>query len=218
MMTRWAMVIDLRKCIGCGTCRYVCTHVNKVPTNVSWRRLADCEILENSKRERLFLTMSCMHCGKAPCLKACPTNATYRRPDGIIDINYELCTGCGSCIVACPYLARSISFKDSISLDQGNNTENATVARPDRIGICTKCNFCLSLLDAGLAHGLQPGVDPEATPICVRYCIADAMHFGNLDESENKVSKMIRENKTICLQEELSTEPSVYYILDGEDE
>jgi len=212
-MARWAMVIDLRKCIGCETCKRVCDEVNNVPPGVTWRRLVDSGVEGNPNGQRLFLTMSCMHCSKPPCLEVCPTTATYRRPDGIVDINYELCVGCGSCVLACPYNARSIPTEDNIVLEGGAGLENTSVTNPDRIGVCTKCNFCLPRVDAGLSQGLKPGVDPEATPTCVRFCIAEALHFGDLDDPDSSVLRLVRDNKTARLQEELGTDPSVYYIL-----
>jgi phenylacetyl-CoA:acceptor oxidoreductase subunit 1 len=83
----------------------------------------------------------------------------------------------------------------------------------DHIGVATKCNFCLPRVDAGLAQGLQPGLDPEATPACVISCSANALHFGDLDDPDSEVSQLIRENKTARLQEELGTDPAVYYIV-----
>ena len=213
-MPRWGMVIDLRKCIGCNTCAYVCKHVNDVPANADWRQLVECEIDRKPKGQKVFLTMSCMHCSEPPCLEVCPSKATYIRPDGIVDINYELCVGCAACVVACPYHARSITVEDKVDITP--DQQDFIPSDSDRIGICTKCNFCQPIVEAGLSQGLKPGVDPEATPICVRYCIAEALQFGDLDDPDSQVSSLIRENKTARLQEELGTDPSVYYILKGE--
>jgi phenylacetyl-CoA:acceptor oxidoreductase subunit 1 len=68
-------------------------------------------------------------------------------------------------------------------------------------------------VDAGLAQGLQPGLDAEATPACVAICSTGTLHFGDLDDPDSEVSRLIRENKTARLQEELGTDPSVYYIV-----
>ena len=212
-MAHWAMVIDLRKCIGCGICNEVCEKINNVPPGTTWRRLVQREIDGGQNGERIFLPMSCMHCVKPSCLEVCPTRATYRRADGIVDINYNLCVGCGSCVLACPYRARSIPIQDGPS-ETVVTEQDITVESPDRIGICTKCNFCLPRLEAGLSQDLRPGVDPEATPQCVRFCIADALHFGDLDDSDSAVSELIRMHTTVRLQEELGTEASVYYIVD----
>ena len=199
-MARWGMVIDLRKCVGCKTCSYVCRDTNNV-LGPAWRQVVDCEIGEYVKSRRRFVSMGCMHCSKAPCVEVCPTSASYRRPDGIVDIDYELCVGCGYCVVACPYNARAIVWEDSV------------MEHEDRVGVCAKCNFCLPRIEAGLEQGLRPGVDPEATPACVVSCIANAMCFGDLDDQDSQVSRLIRTNKIIRLQEELGTEPSVYYIV-----
>ncbi len=210
-MARWVMVVDLRKCIGCGTCIEICAQINS--SCAPWRQLVDRAMEGISKDQRLFLTMSCMHCGKPPCLEVCPTRATYRRPDGIVDINYDLCVGCGGCVVACPYRARFITHADRIREEVLAGLKSLRESVPDRIGICTKCNFCLHHIDASQIKDLKPGVNPEATPICVRFCISDALEFGDLDDHESSVSKLIRENKTARLLEELGTDPSIYYIL-----
>ena len=204
-MTHWGMVIDLRKCIGCETCKHVCHDVN----DGEWRRVVDIMIEGNPKGQKNFITTGWMHCDEPPCLEVCPTGATSRRPDGIVKIDQELCVGCGACILACPYKARNITFEDKISREKSHGQKN-----PDGIGVCRKCDFCVSRLDAGLKQGLQPGQDFEATPMCVRYCIAEALYFGDLDDPRSEVSKLIRENKTSRLNEALQTSPSVFYILE----
>ena len=208
-MTRWGMVVDLRKCIGCETCKHICNDLN----SGNWRRVVDLEIGGDKKGQKSFLTIGCMHCDAPPCLEVCPTSATKRRSNGIVEIGQDLCVGCGACILACPYKARKITFQDKISHENNHGQENPVRQNSDRIGICSKCDFCVSRMDAGLKKGLQPGQDFEATPMCVRYCIAEALHFGDLDDPESKISQFIRENKTTRLNEELQTEPSVFYIL-----
>jgi phenylacetyl-CoA:acceptor oxidoreductase subunit 1 len=154
-----------------------------------------------------------MHCSEPPCVDVCPSGATYQRKDGIVEIKNDLCIGCGYCVVACPYYARTISFEDKILSESRKGLQNPAVINSDRIGICTKCNFCLQRVEDGLAKGLTPGKDTDAGPLCVNYCIAEALFFGDLDDPDSKVSQLVRENKTICLQEELGTKPSVYYII-----
>ncbi|MCL4475988.1 MAG: 4Fe-4S dicluster domain-containing protein [Nitrospirae bacterium] len=164
----------------------------------------------------MCLPMSCMHCGKPPCLDVCPTGATYRRSDGIVDIKYEICVGCGYCILACPYLARTIVFHNGDDFETDVTYRESGKPSPSIsfTGVCSKCDFCLPRVDAGLAKGLEPGLDLEASPMCVVSCTAGALHFGDLDDPDSMVSQMLRENKTACLQEDLGTYPSVYYILD----
>jgi phenylacetyl-CoA:acceptor oxidoreductase subunit 1 len=211
-MSRWGMVIDLRKCIGCSTCKEVCDQSDERPPGVS-RIVIEKERDNDAQGERFFMTMSCMHCEHPPCQDTCPTKATYRRPDGIIEIRENLCIGCGTCIVACPYRARSICTEDVICRKELSDREENEKSDVDRIGICTKCNFCSQIIDAGLQKGLKPGEDSEATPLCVRFCIAGALYFGDLDDKKSTVSKLIQENKTTRLLEEMGTAPNIYYIL-----
>jgi phenylacetyl-CoA:acceptor oxidoreductase subunit 1 len=206
------MVIDLRKCIGCGGCEQICEGVNRWPPGAKWRHVSE-ETAKKGNGKRLFIPRSCMHCENPPCLEVCPSKATNQRHDGIVEIDYDRCMGCGSCIVACPYRARSITAADLLSLDTATR-KIKTNGAPDLIGVCTKCNFCLERLDKGLAQGLQPGIDPEATPMCVRYCISEALYFGDADDPTSVVSQVILENKVIRLGEDIGANPSVYYIVE----
>jgi phenylacetyl-CoA:acceptor oxidoreductase 27-kDa subunit len=209
-MPHWGMVIDLRKCIGCETCKHVCNYVN----GGGWRRVVEIMPQDNPKEHKVFITMGCMHCVAPSCLEVCPTGATQHRSDGIVMIDQKLCVGCGACILACPYKARQITFEDKISHQKSHVQENQGRKKPDRIGVCRKCDFCVSRLDEGLKKGMLPGQDFEATPMCVRYCIAEALYFGDLDDPESSVSRLIRENKTARVNEEHQTDPSVFYILE----
>ncbi len=105
-MTRWAMVADLRRCVGCQTCTAACRHANATPPGVQWRRVLDMEFGEYPDVQRAFVPVGCQHCDDPPCMDVCPTTATRKRDDGIVTIDYDLCIGCAYCAVACPYQAR----------------------------------------------------------------------------------------------------------------
>ncbi len=219
-MTRWAMLINLDKCIGCGACAVACGMHNRVDTN-SWRRVFDCGQGPAPDRLHLYVPMSCMHCANPPCHKVCPTTATYIRPDGIVEIDLEKCIGCGYCMVACPYLARVLLHHNETAFEAG------LVASPSRQrqkpdpyqGVCTKCNFCRERVEAGLAGGNRPGVDPIATPACVINCTSEALAFGDLDDPESSVSRILAEQQVCTLQPDLNTRPYLFYIhTHGEEE
>jgi phenylacetyl-CoA:acceptor oxidoreductase 27-kDa subunit len=213
-MTRYVLVVDLRRCIGCQTCTAACKHGNATPPGVQWRSVLDIESGEYPLVRRTFVPVGCQHCRQPPCLTVCPTTATRQRADGIVTINYDYCIGCGYCIVACPYDAR---FKITVPryAYNGQATESEMKRyNTDQIGVATKCTFCVDRLDAGLAGGLTPGLHPEATPVCVNSCIANALHFGDIDDPASNVSRLVQENDYFLIHEELGTQPGIYYLWD----
>jgi phenylacetyl-CoA:acceptor oxidoreductase subunit 1 len=207
------MVIDLSRCFGCRSCALACHAVNRIPVD-AWRRVDDCGLSEKPQRQRFFLPQSCNHCDSPPCLDVCPTRATRRRPDGIVDIDPERCLGCGYCIVACPYRARTlISRNSAVETEASLPAPSAGKSAPPPVGICTKCHFCLPRLEKGLEQGLRPGIDAEATPACVVECSAKALCFGDLDDPESPVSRLLQGNRAIRLQNSLGTAPAVFYLI-----
>lgn len=212
---RWGMVIDLRKCFGCGTCVVACAQANRISSS-HWRRVFELGVTDPPARQRLYMPLNCMHCSDPPCEAVCPTTATRKQAGGIVDIDHDKCIGCGYCMVACPYYARVILFLNEHDLETRVMVEGASVSVPDYIGVATKCCFCRSRVEKGLEQGLIPGLDREATPACVNHCSAKAMYFGDLNDPQSSVARMIRENQTLCLQESLGTGPNVYYICEPE--
>jgi Fe-S-cluster-containing dehydrogenase component/DMSO reductase anchor subunit len=213
-MTRYVMVADLERCVGCQTCTAACRHANATSPAVQWRKVLDLEAGSYPNVSRTFVPVGCQHCEDPPCMHVCPTTATRKRADGIVTVDYDICIGCAYCEMACPYQAR---FKiESPRFAYGKTAMQNEVARDDprRIGVSQKCTFCSDRIDAGLADGLVPGLDPEATPACVNSCIADALQFGDLQDSESNVSKLLREQSHFRMHEMLGTEPSFYYLHD----
>ena len=215
-MTRWAMVADLDRCVGCQTCTAACRHANATAPSVQWRRVLDIETGSYPNVSRTFVPVGCQHCADPPCMHVCPTGATGKRADGIVTIDYDLCIGCAYCDVACPYQAR-FKLDDPRFAFSGAAIPNEVEREdPRRLGVAQKCTFCSDRIDFGLANGLTPGADPRATPACVNACIAGALHFGDLDDDASNVSRLLREQKPLRMHEELGTEPGFFYV-DGRD-
>ncbi len=211
-MTRYVMIADLRRCVGCQTCTVACRHTNATPPGVQWRWVLDVESGEFPDVRRTFVPVGCQHCSQPPCMYVCPTTATGQRDDGIVTIDYDLCIGCGYCIVACPYQARYRVKKAAYAYKAQPTADEKARAFPDRIGVATKCTFCIERVDAAQGNGKTPGVDPEVTPACVGSCIANALYFGDIEDPESNVSQLLRENEHFRMHEELGTEPNFYYL------
>lgn len=216
-MTRWAMVADLERCVGCQTCTAACRHTNATSPAVQWRKVLDVEAGTFPNVSRTFVPVGCQHCADPPCMHVCPTTATGQRTDGIVTIDYDLCIGCMYCDVACPYQAR---FKhNEPNFAYGAKALQSEIVREDeaRLGVAQKCTFCSDRIDYGIAHGLTPGVAPEATPACVNSCIADALHFGDIDDPNSNVSRLISDHRNFRMHAELETAPGFYYLYDKAD-
>jgi len=212
---RWAMVIDVGRCEGCGYCTLACRAHNDVPPWISWNQVVTCEEMGE---ETHFIPRPCMHCEHAPCVEVCPVKASYRRPDGIVMMDYDRCIGCRYCQVACPYLARAFNWEAFT----GPNPAVPTWGQPEvprrPRGVVEKCSFCYQRIDRGLARGLKPGVDQEATPACVVACPVGARVFGDLNDPQSQVSRLLRERPHCRLRDDLGTEPRVYYLQPGPPE
>jgi phenylacetyl-CoA:acceptor oxidoreductase subunit 1 len=205
------MVADLRRCVGCQTCTAACKQANATPPGVQWRRVVDLEVGEYPDVRRAFVPVGCMHCDDPPCMAVCPTTATRKRADGIVTVDYDLCIGCAYCAVACPYQARFKVDRQELAYDKRMKSEPVD---EKRIGVATKCTFCVERVDAGLARGQTPGIDPEATPACVNSCIAKALHFGDVEDPRSNVSQLLAENQFFRMHGELGTGPRLYYLWD----
>jgi phenylacetyl-CoA:acceptor oxidoreductase subunit 1 len=210
-MTRWGMVADLERCVGCQTCTAACRHANATSPAVQWRKVLDVEAGMFPNVTRTFVPVGCQHCADPPCMHVCPSTATRQRADGIVTIDYDICIGCAYCEVACPYQARFLVKHPHYAYDSAmqNEVERAEL---DRVGVAQKCTFCSDRIDFGLENGLTPGLDPRATPACVNACIADALHFGDLDDPDSNVSRLLREQKSFRMHEELGTDPGFHYV------
>ena len=213
---RWGMVIDKLRCVQCYACQISCKQAYFLPPGVFFNRVVTGETGRYPMVRKHTFPVLCNHCADAPCVDVCPTKASYKREDGIVIIDHDKCVGCKYCIMACPYQQRT-SFKYSEQYPgQGYNDYEkfGMEYHPYQEGTAVKCNFCKDRVDDGLANDLVPGEDRAATPVCVNACPAKARTFGDLDDVEGKVRRLIRERNGEQLHSDFNTDPSVYYLVD----
>ena len=204
---KWVMVIDLAKCDGCRDCTRACTAMHYVPPMQEWIKVY--EVHDNPAAGTYWLARPCMQCDNPPCVRGCPTGATFKRTDGIVMQDNERCIGCRNCIAQCPYSARSFNWGEPLhtpaELAQPYSMEHNY---PHRKGVVEKCIFCPHLLREG------------KLPACATACKMGAVYFG--DELEDAVtnakgetiqfSKIAKRGAAFRLMEELGTEPRVYFL------
>lgn len=210
---RWGMTIDVNRCVGCQTCTTACKHENDTVPGVQWRKVLDVETGKYPDVERLFMVVGCQHCAEPSCVPVCPTGATKQREDGLVTMDYDLCIGCGSCAVACPYQARTIVHDKEFYFGE-ETVQEKKVAHEDRFGVAQKCTFCIDRVDDGLEAGLEPGVDPLATPACASSCISQAIKFGDFNDPESEVSKLVADRDYFQMHEELGNDPQIKYLIE----
>ena len=143
-MTTYALIIEHESCWGCKTCEVACKQENRASNGIKLIRVwEDGPLLRNGKPDFKFQVNVCRHCDDPPCAEVCPEEAILKRQDGIVVMDYGQCSGCGSCVDACPY--------DAITFDEEK-------------GIAQKCNLCHHRVDKGL-------VPACADNVCLAHCI-----------------------------------------------
>ena len=215
----WAMVIDLKKCQekeNCTKCMDACHSVHNVPKidnpkhEIKWiwkekyKYSFPMQHNDNMKEgvENSDVTLLCNHCDNPPCVRVCPTQATWKRTrDGIVMMDMHRCIGCRFCMAACPYGSRSFNWINPKPHIKKINKEFPIRMR----GVVEKCNFC--------ADRLSRGQIPACVEACEKEAKAKAMVFGDVTDKNSEVRKLLSENYTIRRKPSLGTGPRVYYIV-----
>ncbi len=198
---RYGMVIDLQRCVGCNSCTIACKQANGTPPGVLRTRVLIKETGTYPNTRYQYLPILCMHCQEPECSRVCPTGATKVLENGIVTIDKDACIGCQFCVMACPYGARSF-VEEYTSYFPGQEMTAYEKSQSGRFqtGTADKCDFCADRVAAG------------ELPVCVVTCGAHARIFGDLDDPESEVSKLVAQHHGKQLLSELGSKPSVFYI------
>lgn len=209
--------LDLSRCIGCRRCVYACVKENNQSRDpqIQWIRVLE---MEKSKGvdfehanpyydpatvpdpDHFYLPVACQQCRSPQCTEVCPVGATWQEPDGIVVVDYDWCIGCRYCMAACPYGARHFNWAEpKIPAEEINPDQHALGNRVRTKGVVEKCTFCIQRVRNG------------RYPACVEICPVGARKFGNLNDPDSEISRILQEKRVFVLKSELKTEPKFYY-------
>lgn len=223
-LSRLAMVVDVDKCRLDGVrqaCIEACERAHNVPRlpdpaqEVQWiwsetfgAALPD-QVHAHTPAERREapVLVLCNHCDEPPCVKVCPTGATWKREaDGIVMMDMHRCVGCRYCMAACPYGARSFNWRDPQAFVPTRPDGSLYSNYPMRTrGVVEKCTFCAERL----RDGLQPACVEAANSVPGGQ---GALVFGDPTDPSSEVSRLLRERHTVSRRPGLGTGPNVYYV------
>lgn len=213
---RYGMVIDVKKfqqdpSLG-EKIESACIKAHNIPQfpnkkdEIKWIWMTNYEncfpekshLYKDAPTEEHQVPVLCNHCDSPPCVRACPTKATFKNKDGVVIMDFHRCIGCRFCMAACPYGMRSFNWRDPRPFVKEMNRDFPSRMR----GVVEKCNFCAERIGVG------------EQPACVEACgESKAMVFGDLNDPHSEVRKVLKENYTIQRKPTLGTHPSVFYIV-----
>jgi Fe-S-cluster-containing dehydrogenase component len=214
----FGFAFNISRCEGFMDCVTACVKENNLDrkSNTQYIRIFE---MENGKMNitsgdgkyfhevpvpgHFYMGAQCFHCEEAPCIKSCPTKATWREPDGIVVVDYDWCIGCRYCMAACPYFGRRFNWgdpeipKDEITLNQhylGNRLRSR--------GVMEKCTFCIQRSRKGKLTA------------CAEACPTGSRVFGNLLDPDSEIRFVLKNKKVFRMKEDLGTDPKFWYFID----
>ncbi len=220
---RWAMVVDLDKCIGCSACAAACYAENNlgvvgVQRIIEGREMAWLQVERYHDPEHMekvmFLPMMCQHCDNAPCESVCPVYAPHHSKEGLNNQIYNRCIGTRFCAQNCPYKVRRFNWFDWKWPEPLHLQLNPNVTVRSK-GVMEKCSFCIQRIKA--AHGVAKNEkrmiqDGEVVPACVQTCPTGALTFGNLMDQKSSVRTLANNLRAYQVMGYLNTKPAVIYL------
>ncbi len=154
-------------------------------------------------KDKFYMGVQCFHCENAPCIKACPTKATWREPDGIVVVDYDWCIGCRYCLAACPYWGRRFNWGEpEVPKEEMTKKQHYLGNRMRMKGVMEKCTFCVQRTRQG------------KLPACADACPTGSRVFGNLLDPDSEIRFVLKHKKVFRFKEELGTDPKFWYFMD----
>lgn len=229
---KWAMAIDMNKCIGCNACVVSCVAENNIPMvgkdqvekgrEMHWMRI---DTYYSGTPDEVVVSnqpMLCQHCDNAPCENVCPVSATNHSPDGLNQMAYNRCVGTRYCSNNCPYKVRRFNFFDFRSyfsneyqyqepLNFLNNPEVTVRSR----GVMEKCTFCVQRIMEARQKAIEQGKEFDGSGVktaCQEACPSNAIVFGNMLDKNSEVSKLRNHKLAYYVLEETNVKPNVTYL------
>ncbi len=223
---RWAMSVDLSKCIGCGTCVVACQAENNVPVSgrdqveagreMHWIRVDRYFRGDPDAPGVALMPVTCHHCENAPCEQVCPVAATVHDHEGLNVMVYNRCVGTRYCSNNCPYKVRRFNFFKY--QDPGSDIEKM-VFNPDVTvrsrGVMEKCSFCVQRINRVKIAARNEGrliTDGEILPACAQACPAGAVVFGDLNDPGSQVAARFADDRSYALLGEMNNRPRLEYM------
>jgi len=211
----YGYALNLTLCTGCRQCEYACAEENNTSRDPEMHYIRVLEMdkgtfdVEKSDHfyegdipepGKFYMPVQCHQCDNAPCITACPVNATWQEPDGIVVVDYDWCIGCRYCETACPYSARRFNFTTPrIAPSQLNPHQGYLSNRLRRAGVVEKCHYCL--------HRVREGRNPA----CLEACPVGARKFGNLLDPNSEVRRILETKNVYVFKEDQGTLPRFFY-------
>ena len=210
--------LNISKCRGYRDCVHACVKENNLSRDTQYIRVLEMpdgsldlnhadhyyDATDVPHEGSYYLPMQCMQCDNPPCVKACPVEATWTEPDGIVVVDYDWCIGCRYCMTACPYQARHFNWGNpKLPADEITTETHYLGNRPRPRGVVEKCHFCVQRTREG------------NQPACQEACPTGARIFGNLLDPDSEIRYVLENKAVFRLKEELGTDPKFWYFRDA---